>query len=156
MIGEPRFTQELHDGEGSPADDPVARLRLQLSELQSYVLQQWSSRTDRVLLGFRRLAVLAVMAAVALLALASWIVTAVVLLLAGATGGLATVLSGRFWLASLIVGGTAIALVVCGVAVLYGVWQSASKNRAKRRYEDRQREQRRRFGHTAQDRASGL
>jgi phosphotransferase system glucose/maltose/N-acetylglucosamine-specific IIC component len=156
MISEPRFTDELPTGEGSPGDDPVARLRLQLDELQAYVLQQWSARTDRVLLGFRRLAVLAVVAAVAVLALAAWIVMAVILLLAGATGGLATVLSGRLWLASLVVGGAAMALVILGVAVVYGVWQAASNQRTKRKYEERQREQRRRFGHSAQDRASGL
>src|SRR5690349_21162852 len=100
MISGPRFTDDLPTGDGSPGDDPVARLRLQLDELQAYVLQQFSARTDRVLLGFRRLAVLAVVAAVGLLALAAWICTAVVLLLAGATGGLAIVFSGRVWLAS--------------------------------------------------------
>ena len=156
MITQPRFHDESASGDGPPEDDPVARLRLQLNELQAYVRQQWAARTDRVLLGLRRFAVLAVAGGVALLALAAWIVTAVVLLLEGATGGLATVLNGRVWLASLIVGGTAVALVALGVAVAYGAWQTAGKQRTRQKYERRQQEQRRQFGRSAHDRASGL
>lgn len=155
MITQPRFNDDSISGDGPPDDDPVARLRLQLNELQAYVRQQWAVRTDRVLLGLRRFAILVTAGVVAGLAAAAWIVTAIVLLLQGTTGGLATVLSGRVWLASLIVGGTALALIVVGMAVVYGAWQSAAKHRTRQKYEHRQREQRRQFGHDAHDRASG-
>jgi hypothetical protein len=152
---QPRFNDESLREPGFPEDDPVARLRQQVPELLEYVRQQWAARTDRALLGLRRLAVLAIAGAVAFLALAASVVTAVVLLLTGAAGGLAAVLQGRLWLASLIVGAAALALVMIGVAVLYGVWQAASKQRTKHKYELRQREQRRQFGRSAHERASG-
>lgn len=152
---QPRFNDELLKEPGPPEDDPVARLRLQIPELLEYLRQQWAARTDRAFFGVRRWLVLAVASAMALLALAAWVVTAVVLLLTGATGGLAEVLQGRLWLASLIVGAAALALVIMAVAVLYGAWQAASKQRTKRKYELRQREQRRQFGRSAHERASG-
>jgi hypothetical protein len=155
MVTQPRFTDESLKGAGPPEDDPVARLGLQLNELQAYVRQQWAARTDRALLGLRRLIVLAVAGVVALLAAAAWVVMGVVLLLSGATGGLATVLNGRLWLASLIVGGTALAQVAIVVAVMYGAWQAASKQRTRQKYESRQRQQKQQFGQSAHDRASG-
>ena len=156
MVSEPRFDEESAAEQISPDDDPVARLRLQLDELQAYIRQQWAARTDRLLLGFRRLAVLAVVGVVGLTALAAWVITAMVLLLQGATGGLAAVLDGRVWLASLIVGGIALALVAISVALIYGGWMTASKQKTRQKYEHRQREQRRQFGHSAHERATRL
>ncbi len=155
MISQQRFNDDSTTGERPPDDDPVARLRLQLNELQAYVLQHWAARTDRFLLGLRRLAVLAVAGVVAMLALATWIITGVVLVLQGATAGLATVLHGRVWLADLIVGGGAVLLVALGIAVMYSAWRAASKQRTKQKYDERQRVQRRQYGHSAHDRASG-
>ncbi|MGH7134991.1 MAG: hypothetical protein ACREHD_04580 [Pirellulales bacterium] len=152
---QPRFNDESLKEPGLPEDDPVARLQLQIPELLEYFCQQWVARTDRALLGLRRLVVLAIAGAVALLALAAWVVTAVVLLLTGTAGGLATVLQGRLWLASLIVGAAALMLVIMAVAVLYSVWRAASKQRTKHKYELRKREQRRQFGRSAHERASG-
>lgn len=156
MIGQPRFSDEALGGTPPPEDDPVARLHLQLNELQAYLRQQWAARTDRVLLGMRRLIVLAVAGTIALLAMAAWVVTAVVLLLAGATGGLATLMHGRLWLAGLIVGGTAIGLVAVSVAAMYAAWQTASKRRTRKKYEHSQREQQRQFGRSAHERATGI
>lgn len=155
MIRQPRFDDEAFEGTTPPEEDPVARLHVQLNELQAYLRQQWAARTDRVLLGVRRLAVLAMAGVVALLALAAWVVTAVVLLLTGLTGGLATLLHGRLWLAGIIVGGSAIGLVTLSVAVLYGAWQAVSKRRTRQKYEHKQREQQRQFGRSAHERATG-
>lgn len=155
MITQPRFTDRPAPDDTQPDDDPVARLRLQLDELQAYARQQWAARTDRVLLGIRRLALSAVVGVIGLVALAAWVITAVVLLLEGATGGLATVLEGRIWLAALIVGGVALAVVAVALSVAYRGWTRASKKRTTQKYEHRQREQRRQFGHNAHDRASG-
>lgn len=154
MIGHPRFSDEALDGATPHDEDPVARLRLELNELQAYVRQQWAARTDRVLLGVRRLIAMAVVGAVALLALAAWVVGAIVLLLAGLTGGLATVLHGRLWLAGIIVGTSAIVLVGLAVAVFYGAWHAASKRRIHKKYEKARREQERQFGRSAHERAT--
>lgn len=154
MIREPRFKDEALDGAAGPGEDPVARLQTQLNELQAYLRQKWAARTDRMLLSVRRLIVLAVVGTIGLLAMAAWVVTAVVLLLAGATGGLATLLHGRWWLAGMIVGGGAISLVALGVAVMYGAWQAASKRRTRKKYEYTQREQERQFGRSAHERAT--
>jgi hypothetical protein len=154
MITQERFHQEpAADPEGAEAD-PMARLRVQLDELQTYLRQQWAARTDRARLGLRRLALLAFLGAAALVAVAAWIVTAVVLFLRGATDGLGVVLSGRVWLASLIVGATALTLVAAGAWIAYAAWAAASKQRTRSKYEHRQREQRRRFGRSASDRVS--
>lgn len=154
IMTQPRFNEESPADEASSHDDPVARLRLQLNELQAYFRQQWAARTDRMLLGVRRLAVLAVVGIVVLLAAAAWVVTAVVLLLHGAAGGLTLALGGRSWLASLIVGASAMALVAIGVAAIYGSWVAASRKRTRQKYEHRQREQQRQFGHSARERAT--
>ena len=154
MITQERPNGDPHADDVPPDSDPLARLRLQLDELQTYVRQQWAARTDRALVGLRRLVLFGLMGIAALLAAATWIVTAVVLFLLGASDGLATVLAGRLWLANLIVGGGALALVAIGAAATYYLWASASRQRTRIKYEHRQREQRRRFGRTAHDRAS--
>ncbi|HEV3345218.1 MAG TPA: hypothetical protein VG125_32875 [Pirellulales bacterium] len=154
MITQERFSEEPAADEPGAEADPVVRLRLQLDELQAYVRQQWAARTDRALLGLRRLALLAFLGIAALVAVAAWIVTAVVLFLKGASDGLGLLLGGRFWLASLIVGATALVLVAAAAMATYAVWAAASKQRTRIKYEHRQHEQRRRFGRTAHDRAN--
>jgi ABC-type multidrug transport system fused ATPase/permease subunit len=153
MITQGRFNREPAGEDAAPDDDLVGRLRREVDELRAYILHQWAVRADRALLGVRRLAIMAIVAATALLALSAWIVTAVVLLLQGATGGLASVLDGRIWLASLIVGASAIAMIGLVATVMFAVWAAASKRRIRMKYERRQSEQRRRFGHSAHDRA---
>ena len=153
MITQPRFSKEADD-DGAPHDDPVARLRLQLDELQAYVRQQWAARTDRLLLGVRRLLVVAVAGVLGLVACSAWVIMAVVLVLQGAAGGVSAAIRGPVWLANLIVGGTAMALVAIGVAIIYGGWVAASNKRTRRKYEHRQREQRTKFGHSAKERAT--
>lgn len=155
MIRQPRFSDEAFSDTPPPEEDPVAKLRLQVTELQAYLRQQWAARTDRVLLGMRRLVILGVAGGIALLAMATWVVMAVVLLLAGATGGLATLLHGRLWLAGIIVGGSAIGLVAIGMGAMYAAWQAASKRRTRKKYEHTQEEQERRFGRSAHERATG-
>jgi len=154
MITQKRFNEEPPADQPGAEADPVARLRLQLDELQAYVRQQWVARTDRALLGLRRLALLAFLGSVALVAVAAWIVTAVVLFLKGATDGLGILLAGRVWLAGLIVGAAALTLVAVGAVVAYAVWAAVSKRRTRIKYEHRQHEQRRRYGRSAQDRGS--
>lgn len=156
MITQPRFDDEAMSEHAPPEDDPVARFRLQLNELQAYARQQWAARTDRMLLSFRRLAVLAAAGIVALFALAAAVITAVVQVMSGAAGVLATVLGDRLWLANLIVGGTVLALVAIGMVAMYAGWTRASKHRTKQKYERRQQEQRRQFGRSAHDRATEL
>ena len=111
-------------------------------------------RADRALVGLRRMALFAFVGAAALVAVLAWIVTAVVLFLLGATEGLAILLAGRIWLANLIVGAAAVGLVAAGTAATYGAWAAASKQRTRAKYEHREREQQRRFGRTAHDRAN--
>src|SRR5579885_1640593 len=134
---------------GSPDTDdtdPVARLRLQFDELQTYVGQQLAARIDRALLGLRRMALLAFVGAAALVAVLAWIVTAVVLFLFGASEGLATLFAGRIWLANLIVGATALGLVAVAAMVSSAAWAATSKRRTKIKYQHRERDQQRRFG----------
>lgn len=153
MITQPRFSEEAGDDQASDGD-PVARLRLQLDELQAYARQQWAARTDRLWLGVRRLFILAALGAVALIAGSAWIVTTIVLLLQGAVGGVSAAMNCPLWLASLIVAAAAMTLVAIGVAVVYASWVAASSKRTRQRYEDRRREQRSKFGHSAKERAT--
>lgn len=166
MISENRFSHprssEPSDGLGSrpvgaddSADDPIARLSEQFRELKTYASQRWAARIDRVSLELRRAMVLAVIGAVVLLAAATGVVTAVVLLLSGAAGGVAELVGGRLWLANLIVSATTLGLVALLFVVAYAGWARASRRKAKEKYERRSQEQRRRFGHSAADRAAG-
>ena len=167
MISEPRFShppsseppdgsEGWHvDGADPLADDPLARLGAQFSELKAYAWQRWAARLDRVSLEVRRAVVLAALGAVALLAAAAGVVTAVVLLLSGAAGGVAQLVGGRLWLANLMVSAATLGLVAVVFAVVYAGWARASRRKAKEKYERRSQEQRRRFGHSAADRAAG-
>lgn len=166
MISENRFshpqaseppdgTGSRHAGKGASADDPIARLSEQFRELKTYASQRWAARIDRVSLEVRRAIMLAIIGAVVLLAAATGVVTAVVLLLSGAAGGIAELLGGRLWLANLIVSATTLGLVALIFVVAYAGWARASRRKAKEKYERRSQEQRRRFGHSAADRAAG-
>ncbi len=166
MISESRFSQlDPHeppgDGHGPGdesaawADDPVARLGEQFSELKAYAWQRCAVQLDRVSLEVRRAVLLAAVGSLALLAAAAAVITAVVLLLSGASGGLAELLGGRLWLANLIVSGATLGSIGVVFAVSYAVWARASRRKAKEKYERRTREQRQRFGQGAADRATG-
>ena len=143
------------DGEEVWTDDPVERLGKQFSELKAYAWQRCAARIDRVSLEIRRAVVLAVVGLVALLAAAAAVITAVVLLLSGIAGALAELLDGRLWLANLIVSGAILGLMAVIFVAAYALWARASRRKAKEKYERRSQEQRRRFGHSAADRAAG-
>lgn len=162
MISESRFSRlDPHGPPGgempgeSPPDDPVSRLGEQFVELRAYAWQRCAAQLDRVSLEVRRAVMLAAIGTVALLATAAAVITAVVLLLSGAAGGIAELLEGRLWLANLIVSGATLGTVMALFAVAYAVWARASRRKAKEKYERRTQEQRRRFGHSAADRATG-
>jgi len=162
MISQSRFSHlDPHEPPGSDtagepsADDPVGRLGEQFSELRAYAWQRCAAQLDRVSLEVRRAAILAVIGVVALLAAAAAVITAVVLLLNGVAGGIAELLGGRLWLAQLMVSGATLATMGLVFAVAYAGWARASRRKAKEKYERRTQEQRRRFGHSSADRASG-
>lgn len=173
MISKPRFSTGADGGDFSarPADedrgsgagqqpsaepqvDTLSQLAGQFAELKAYAWQRWAVRVDRVSLGFRRLLIAAAMGMLGLLALTTGLIVSVVMLLDGAAGGISELFDGRRWLANIIVGAGALALTAIFFIVGYAAVARASNKRARAKYERRQSEQRRRFGHSSTERAA--
>lgn len=173
MISKPRFSTGADDGDFSarsddadrgsgtgqqraaePKADPLSQLAGQFAELKAYAWQRWVVRVDRVSLGFRRLLIAAAVGLLGLVALTTGLIVSVVMLLDGAAGGIAELLDGRRWLANIIVGAGAFALTAIFFIVGYAAVARASTKRARAKYERRQSEQRRRFGHNSTERAA--
>lgn len=173
MISKPRFSTGADGGDFSarpddeasgsgtaqepasdPRGDPLSQLAGQFAELKAYAWQRLAVRLDRLSLSFRRLLIAAAVGALGLVALTTGLIVAVVMLLDGAAGGIAELLNGRRWLANIIVGAGALVLTAIFFSVGYAAVARASNKRARAKYEHRQSEQRRRFGHNSTERAA--
>ncbi len=139
-------------GGQSPHDDPLGDIRQRISELIDYFFYYISARIDTLKFAVKRRIFIASWIAIAVLAGAGAIITAVALLCEGVCDGL-SVLFGHRWAGELATG-TMLILVVAGGgygAVWYLIRQSHLKSMAK--YEAMRRKEREQFGRDATERA---
>lgn len=142
-------------GEREPSpEEAFRRLLQQLEELQAYASHFVSAKVDGLMLSARQLLVWAVLGIVGLLALAGLVVTAIVLCLGGAAGGLGSLFGGRLWLGQLVVGGGLLILLTLGILIGVRTWQRRARQQKVQQYDERQRQQRIAFGHSVADRAT--
>lgn len=142
-------------GEREPSpEEAFRRLLQQLEELQAYSSHFVSAKVDGLMLSARQLLLWAVLGVVGLLALAGLVVTAIVLCLGGAAGGLGSLFGGRLWLGQLVVGGGLLILLTLGILIGVRTWQRRARQQKVQQYDERQRQQRAAFGHSVADRAT--
>ena len=142
-------------GEQEPSpEEAFRRLLQQLEELQAYCTHFVSAKVDGLMLSARQLLIWAVLGIVGLLALAGLVVTAIVLCLDGAAGGLGSLLGGRLWLGQLVVGGGLLILLTLSILIGVRTWQRRARQQKVQQYDERQRQQRAAFGHSVADRAT--
>ena len=142
-------------GEREPSpEEAFRRLLQQLEELQEYSTHFVSAKVDGLMLSARQLLIWAVLGIVGLLALAGLVVTAIVLCLGGAAGGLGSLLGGRLWLGQLVVGGGLLVLLTLSILIGVRTWQRRSRQQKVQQYDERQLQQRTAFGRSVADRAT--
>ena len=123
----------------------------QLREFAAYYI--WA-RIDAVKASIRNAGVFAALGLIGVLAAGSVLVVAVSLLLVGIAGAFATLLGGRLWLGQIITG--AIFLAGLAIAGMIGmrVLRRWFHSKMVQKYEERQRQQRERFGQDVRDGAA--
>ena len=142
-------------GEQEPSpEEAFRRLLQQLEELRAYSTHFVSAKVDGFILSVRQLLVWMVLGIVGLIALAAVVVTAIVLCLGGAAGGLGSLLGGRLWLGQLVVGGGLLVLLTLSILIGVRTWQRRARQQKVQQYDERQRQQRAAFGHSVADRAT--
>ncbi|MEX0714679.1 MAG: hypothetical protein WD278_20240 [Pirellulales bacterium] len=158
MISTSRFEHPPAGPGGSepPRDqgDPLGRVVAHIKELQAYFQHHLAARVDSVGHSLRRAAFMAGLGAIGLVVLVGLLVSCVVLVLWGIAGGLALVFGEHAWAAYVVTGTVPLVCLAAGVYLFYSKWTKASRQRTLEKYEGRQQQQRRQFGHNVADRAS--
>jgi hypothetical protein len=157
-VSEPRSSERSEDqaagqstgrSAGQPShDDPLGDIRQRISELIDYFFYYISARIDTLKFAVKRRIFIASWIAIAVLAGAGAIITAVALLCEGVCDGL-SVLFGHRWAGELATGAMLILVVAGGGygAIWYLIRRSHLKSMAK--YEAMRRKEREQFGRDA-------
>jgi membrane protein implicated in regulation of membrane protease activity len=119
----------------------------QLGELKEYAGYYIAAKLDAIRVSVRNLGIWIALGLVGLLGVATVVVAAVVLLLWGIAGALAQVFPAHPWLGNLIVGAVVLLATVIGILFCMRAITRTFKSTTVDKYENRQRQQRQRFGH---------
>jgi len=140
-------------GETARGPEALNEVQKHLNETVEYASQYLSAKADAIKLSIRTAGMWAALGVLGGLAAAAFIIYSAILVLSGVTGGLAVLLDGRLWAAQLIVG--AAVLIVLAGAIYFSMnkFVSAARLSTERKYEQRQAQQRVRFGTNARERA---
>ncbi len=147
----PEETQQRPEDK-PPSADPLAAIRERVAEMLDYFLYYLSARIDSVKFGIKRRIFIGSTIAVAVLAGAGAIVTAVVLLSEGICDGLSELL-GRRWAGELVTGCLLVIVVGAGAYVTLGRLIRRSHRKIIAKYEAMQRRHEDRFGRTAENKS---
>ncbi|HEX4052980.1 MAG TPA: hypothetical protein VHX86_01820 [Tepidisphaeraceae bacterium] len=155
MVSQPESPEKPEETRQRPEDkppsaDPFAAIRETIAEMLDYFLYYLSARIDSVKFAIKKQIFAASTIAVAVLAGAGAIVTAVVLLCEGLCDGLSELL-GRRWAGELATGGILVILFGVGAYVTLSRLVRRSHQRMIAKYEAMQKRHEDRFGHGAGD-----
>jgi hypothetical protein len=131
----------------------MERLATQLGELREYSAYYLAAKMDQAKLTVRHALAMAILATLGLFTAFSMIFVATWLVLHGIAGGIQAVLAGPAWLASLSLGVFVLASLSGTVAWQLHRWTRKSHSKAIARYEERQHDQKARFGTNAREQA---
>ncbi len=155
-------TRPGHNGAengGSPADEqsPAEHLRRagsSLSQLAEFVSFYLEAKIDGIKRTIKIAGILAALGVLGLLAGATLVVTAVVLICAAVAEALGRLL-GHAWLGSLVTGVLILALIAGAIWIVMSRLTKSWKAKTVQHYEKRRRQQREKFGSDITDSAAG-
>ncbi|HEV2973092.1 MAG TPA: hypothetical protein VGY55_24205 [Pirellulales bacterium] len=135
------------DPDGKPAGpEALAAVFKQLAEAVEYLAYLLATQVDRAKLKIRNLLILVALGTLAAVAGLAFVACTVWLLLAGIAGGVGVLLGDRPWLGGIV---TATVILIVGGSVgwiFYRRIRTSGLKSARRRYQERQAEQKSRFG----------
>ena len=140
----------------APAQSPSEALHVamaKIAELREYASYFLAAKIDGLKVGLRNAGIYAALGVLGAIAGAGLIVMAVALFLIGCAHGLGALFGGRDWLGDLIVGVVVLAIVAVGAILGLKMVTGSSRKKTVEKYETRQHQQRRSYGHDVQQRA---
>jgi membrane protein implicated in regulation of membrane protease activity len=154
-------TQGTEDGSGRqpaagqngrhPGTDAVHRLSQGINELREYAAYYVMARSDAIRASVRKTGLYAVVGVIAAVLGCAILATGGVLLMLGLAGGISQWLGAGPWLGQLVVGFIIPAIVLAAAVFFVKRALGKSRQRTIQRYEQRQNQQRERFGHDVHD-----
>jgi len=149
----PPGSSEETPREGEPAEQFKFAVN-RLAELKEYALYFVTAKLDGIKLSLRNAVIYAGLGIIGALAGGAVIAVAAALLVIGAAHGIGAALGGHAWLGDLIIGVMVLAVVGIG-AVMAVKWLTKSfHQQLVNKYQGRQQEQRRTYGHDVNQRAN--
>jgi hypothetical protein len=151
--------EESPTGEGAkrsanPAIDAVARISHGIGELKEYMGYYAAAKMDSFKSSIRNVGLLAGIGVVGLIVGGAILATAGVLLVVGIAQGLGALFGYRMWLGNLVTGLLILGLLGAGVWIVMSKVKNSWRNATWKKYEDRKREQRKKYGHDVHQRAA--
>jgi hypothetical protein len=151
-----REPQVIPTGQCVPGGTPAENFRSaldRLAELKEYASYFVAAKLDALKLTVRNVGIYAVLGLIGGIVAATMAVVAVVLLLVGAAHGIGAALGGMYWLGDLIIGVFILGLIAVGAVLGLKMLTRSFKKSTVDKYETRQHQQRRNFGHDVEQRA---
>jgi len=146
-------TSEAHEPPSPEMTALFALLLQQGRELQAYGAHYVSAKIDTLKLSGRHLLMWVALGVVALTVLLSLVGVAAALLLIGISAGVGQALGNTLWLGQCLVGLGFLSILAIAGTIGSAVIQKRSRRQKVQHYDQRQSQQRARFGHSAADRA---
>jgi hypothetical protein len=139
---------------GNPAVDAMARISSAIGELKEYIGYYLGAKMDSTKASIRNVGLYAGLGVVGLLVGGAILATAGVLLVMGIAQGLGVLFGYRMWLGNLVTGLLILGLLGVGVWIMMSKVRNSWRNATWKKYEDRKREQRQKYGHDVHERAA--
>jgi len=131
---------------GPSIADAIRESAKSIAELAQSSGDLLSAKLDQLRLSLHTLVLYAALSVIGVIAAAAAVVVSVVLLFVGASDAIGAALGGRDWIGDLIVGAVALAIAGTSVTWMVNKFMTASRRRTVRKYENRRKQQRERFG----------
>lgn len=145
------------DADHRPSSHPADAIRdalRRIGQLREFAAYYASARIDAIKASIRDAGIYAALGLIGVLAAGSIVVVAISLLLIGIAGAFAALLGGRVWLGQIITGAIFLAVLAIGAMVGIRVLRRWFHSKMVQKYEERQRQQRERFGQDVGDEAA--
>jgi putative superfamily III holin-X len=151
-----RDPEVIKTGQCTPGGTPAENFRKamdRVGELKEYASYFVAAKLDGIKVSLRNAGIYAALGVIGAVAAATMVVVSVVLLLVGAAHALGALFGGRDWAGDLIIGVLILGLMAVGVIVGLKMLTKSFHKTLVDKYESRQHDQRRSFGHDVEQRA---
>ena len=154
----PRRQARGDEWSSSPGPSPSeawSEAASKIGEWREFAGYYTAARFDAIKLTVRKAGIYAALGLIAGFGAAAGAAVAVIFLLLGVAQGLGTLFGGRMWLGYLVTGAFLLIGMAAGMVIGMNLLARLMRNSTVRKYENRLRQQRQRFGHNVRDQANG-